>query len=459
MRMPVAVVAVCLILLPLLFGAAIGLVVRIAHRRSFTGWALPVVAPLLGLVICEAVESRWFLVGVWDAAMVGLLVGFGVLITAHRAFGNRANLTRLSVGTGIALGLLEIACVLVLPEPPQISDAARPTLFLSRDRGPQEGGFAATTSDDVEPYLALSSRLACAAIYGTRARGDAPIDLPTDPAPDPDPRRRVLHLGDSMVFGFGVDPSERFTSVLNRLEPGAVHLNSGVQGTAPDVYLAVLRRWVARQHLDAVVMHLTHNDLQELDQPSLHCAGFQTLMVYGPGAPRLRHSTARDDRESSRRRWMLINSPPPYLVRALIHDSVAARWLAVASLLLPRRLGYGIPDDPTTRIAHFEALLRAARDELWTLGIAFAVDLFDERRDVEHRDPLECERPVDQMRSVVRRLGIPEIETLPTLHQAVARGESIYVDRQHFNPAGHALFAHLLHEQMPAAFARSLAPR
>ena len=55
-----------------------------------------------------------------------------------------------------------------------------------------------------------------------------------------DGRRRVVVLGDSMVFGVGVEEAERCTEVLEALEPGWRVDNLGMVGYGPDLMLRAL---------------------------------------------------------------------------------------------------------------------------------------------------------------------------------------------------------------------------
>lgn len=57
---------------------------------------------------------------------------------------------------------------------------------------------------------------------------------------DGDPRPRVVVLGDSMVFGMGVEEDERVTEALERLEPGWRVDNLGMVGFGPDLMLRAL---------------------------------------------------------------------------------------------------------------------------------------------------------------------------------------------------------------------------
>jgi hypothetical protein len=61
----------------------------------------------------------------------------------------------------------------------------------------------------------------------------ADILTPRRFVPRPQALERVLHVGDSMTFGFGVDRDRAFPSVLARLEPGTEHINAAFQTPRP----------------------------------------------------------------------------------------------------------------------------------------------------------------------------------------------------------------------------------
>lgn len=57
---------------------------------------------------------------------------------------------------------------------------------------------------------------------------------------EPDARPRALFLGDSLVYGDGVEESERFTNVLETLNPAWRMDNLGMVGYGPDLMLRAL---------------------------------------------------------------------------------------------------------------------------------------------------------------------------------------------------------------------------
>ncbi len=90
-------------------------------------------------------------------------------------------------------------------------------------------------------------------------------------APDWGPPRQgeVLVVGDSQVFGLGVEASETFTSQLSELLKVPT-LNGGVPTYGPREYTAVVKEVLATRKVSTVVYVLNlSNDLFEVDRPNL----------------------------------------------------------------------------------------------------------------------------------------------------------------------------------------------
>ena len=79
-------------------------------------------------------------------------------------------------------------------------------------------------------------------------------------------RRRILVLGDSFVFGYGVEQEEIFTTVLEGLLPATEVINAGVSGYGTDQELLWFRAEGARYRPDLVILLMCGND--ELDNHS-----------------------------------------------------------------------------------------------------------------------------------------------------------------------------------------------
>jgi hypothetical protein len=75
-------------------------------------------------------------------------------------------------------------------------------------------------------------------------------------------RTRLVMLGDSVTFGFGVRDDETFSAVLESLDPGLEVVNLGVQGYGTDQELLKLRKEGLAYRPDGVVLNVClANDL------------------------------------------------------------------------------------------------------------------------------------------------------------------------------------------------------
>ena len=79
-----------------------------------------------------------------------------------------------------------------------------------------------------------------------------------------DTRFRVMITGDSYVFGEGVEESERFSDVLERLEPEWRVDNVGMTGWGPDLMLMALEAVVEPASPDVVIFTLFTDDFRRV---------------------------------------------------------------------------------------------------------------------------------------------------------------------------------------------------
>jgi hypothetical protein len=81
---------------------------------------------------------------------------------------------------------------------------------------------------------------------------------------DADPRERVVVLGDSLVFGEGVDESERFTDVMEQGSPDRRIDNLGMIGYGPDLMLRAFEAVGMWARPDLVVVSIYTDDLRRV---------------------------------------------------------------------------------------------------------------------------------------------------------------------------------------------------
>ena len=89
----------------------------------------------------------------------------------------------------------------------------------------------------------------------------APAASP-QPATGPASRRRMLLLGDSFAWGFGVDYGERISEILERLHPEWEVINAGVNGYGTDQELLYLRERTEGLDPDLVLVLFHPNDFE-----------------------------------------------------------------------------------------------------------------------------------------------------------------------------------------------------
>ncbi len=91
---------------------------------------------------------------------------------------------------------------------------------------------------------------------------------------EPDQRPRVLVLGDSFVFGEGVEEPERFTNVLEALEPAWRVDSLGMTGFGPDLMVLTLETVGLRCRPRAVVFCMYTDDFRRV-RPHYAGVGFE----------------------------------------------------------------------------------------------------------------------------------------------------------------------------------------
>jgi len=438
------ITSLALLVVPIAGGALVGAALCRRRGQRFRGVVAAFAFILIPFAGAVALVVRFPIVGLWDAGLEGLLFGFGLCWSAHRMLADGRNVMLVASASVIAMLLIESYARLFLPPPPAFPMRDGPHLLL-----------AEALRGDVthQPWDTLSKDLVCSIVYSGHYHGifdskNALRDIVTPEtfAPRPQAQRRILHLGDSMAFGFGLARNETFTAVLESLEPGVQHINAAIPGTAPDAYLALLQAWIEKQKIDLVVMHVYEgNDLDGLDS-AYPCCDWQPLLAYSDegAALRCRQATALALGHAGFT-WLRYHTPPPYWVRALIGTSSAASYIGAAMTLEP----YFLFDQPlAARLDHLEKILRSARTTLAARNIAFAVEALPARSWLE--EGATWQRYGPNIVEAAHRAGVPVLDPSDFFRDAVAQKQSLFFENRdiHFNAEGHRLLATWLHNQL-----------
>jgi hypothetical protein len=218
---------------------------------------------------------------------------------------------------------------------------------------------------------------------------------------EPDARPRVLFLGDSFVFGDGVEESERFTNVLESLRPSWRVDNLGMVGYGPDLMLRTLEV-VGLKLKPALVVFCMYTDDFRRVRPEYAGTGFLIL---------------RYKLESGH----LVSMPypaPSFWNRLSIF--VAANRILWNHTTWQWDLNQAILD-------RFEQL---ADTQPFQKAIIFLPGTDDTRTDQERRSWL---------RQYASRRATPFLDLSDTIHKL---GKQVFIENDpHLNPAGHQVVA------------------
>jgi hypothetical protein len=461
------------LLCPILAGGLFGVILRRRVLRRLAGPLALASSLVVPAVLAAAITIVFPLVGLWDAILFGAQFGIGLVWTSHRAFADPRAMPLVLLVILFGLVLIEVGARLRFRVPPAYpSEVEGPHLLLGRMLraiSPDSPVFqiegiprlvqrvALRTNVDMTmtgrpPSTMLMGEIVCSIAYGAGYHGVVDVSRERQEVfPDPVPTRvgasrRVLHVGDSMVYGANVLRNETFAADLERLEPQVQHLNGGVSGTSPDDYLVLVESWVKRVPVDRVVMYLfAGNDLINLDMPH-PCSGWESLLNYEDGRAHLRLASPASGAQQIGLHWLLINSPPPYIDRVLIEaHSTAAAFLGSIMTEWNQRAGWG--RDREITYAHVEDILRTVSEELRSRHIAFTVVVLPQAGNIDTEGP--SEELSSLTRGIAKKLEIDELDATELLRDSLARGEHpIQPDNTHFTPEGHLLMAKWLHEHL-----------
>jgi hypothetical protein len=197
----------------------------------------------------------------------------------------------------------------------------------------------------------------------------------------------VVHLGDSMTFGTGVDADEAFPALLDRRHPQTAHASYSVWAVGTDFEYLLLGKILAVHTPALVVLHVfLGNDVYEMDRP-YECCDMGPLLDYPRSGPTARCS---EPRWGFSVRAYLGRSPSPYPLRVATAWSASARYAAAAFSQFafrfdrPPHLINAVGEASEDGWEHFTQVLAAMRDELATRGIPFVVSLLPTRFALEN---------------------------------------------------------------------------
>jgi hypothetical protein len=428
-------VVLALLLVPAALGAALGAALRRRTRRA--AWVGPAVGAA-ALAATWAALPRLLDVSPYDALGAAALFAAALTLATLRPLASVPPAARALSAAILALGVagLELRARALPPPMFAPSIANMQPLWVSLDF--REFGTPALFPD----------RFQARWVRGLPHRRDWERTAG---------RRRVLHLGDSMVDAGDAPDGLTFVDLLSH-DTGEDHVNMGVSNTGTDFHLQMFREWVRRANADAVVLHLfTGNDPEDIDRPYLYCAGAPLLGDAARGLP-FRCPTPR---WRVTRLSLLAAGPPPYALRILSTRSalaLQAMWRFELLLRSLRNLQDG--PSPTPRWARMGEILRALAAESARARVPVVVSVLPFYRAVLEPGAEPGVYQAKQARAVAlaRAAGLRTLDPLDDLRAAMqARPGARWFlpPSPHFDVDGHRWYASWLRAQLgPGATGR-----
>ena len=261
------------------------------------------------------------------------------------------------------------------------------------------------------------------------------------PRPKAGERTRVVVLGDSVAFGFGVSDEQTFPHLLDVRDNGIEAANLAVAGYGPGQELLVLRREVLGEDPDVVVLAVClRNDFVDAVLPVALYDGVRPRPVFrlaGDGV-------VLDDRGVRR-------SGPGRAVQWL---SDYSQLFNRASAMVPRREVMPAHD---WRYRKQEALRDGDNAVRLTLALVMEMDAYCRRRGIDFlvasfpsglAYDLKAERPRQFLESLGAR-GVWVVDMSTHFRALGLTPTEIALDRTgHLSPRGHALTSEILESEI-----------
>ncbi len=314
--------------------------------------------------------------------------------------------------------------------------------------------------------------------YTTNSKGlrDGALDYARTPG-----RARVVLLGDSIVWGYGVSDGETLPDYLEHARPATEIVNLGVAGYGTGQELMLLRVEGLRYDPDLVLLVFTvANDVEDsyfpdtaeaypaniyyLRDGQLRVAGLDVSPLERLALWLNQHSylvslalKARADREAGQRgssRLNFVSAGNRERLRSFTVDLEhyrELRYLAPAAEVetrhYARRGGLLVPNASN----HYKVELakqlileigRASRGA----GADFAVVLVPFRAQLDPRDAYAANPLNAELMRFLRSREVPALDLLPVFRERGLSPEQLYLDSMHFSADGNRLVAGLLAE-------------
>ncbi len=260
---------------------------------------------------------------------------------------------------------------------------------------------------------------------------------------------RIVVVGDSFTWGYGVNDDEVYTERLEASLEGVEVINLGVAAYGLRQELALLERVGMRCEPDLVVLGLCLNDIPTIDAPFLS----------PPDRAEESRPRIRDRLRAASALWAFVSeriNASPALARALVRVGLKRPLRGIADLdpsLSPALRHY--PPDLQRAWEETKGVILAMRDLVASTGARLIVAVIPARQSVSEEafaqslaysalrsEDFDLDKPYGLIQQFGDSCGIPVISPLWRFRSAWVAGARPYLPNDmHFSPLGHTLFA------------------
>jgi len=256
-------------------------------------------------------------------------------------------------------------------------------------------------------------------------------------------RKRVLLLGDSFTFGYGVQDAQRFGDLLAARLPGVEIVNLGVLATGTDQQWLLYQREGVKYGADLVVLgYMTDHIVRNA----------RTSLVVGGGKVVSKPAFALEGGLLELRNVPVPREGPLVTFSALARLVGRARAAGARSLAAPGTDPYPQYDAGSPEWALTTALVRGVAESVRASGSELLLLSIPVREYVV--DPAVEPRGSAAIAEFANAEGLALLDFLPALRAAAQAGEQPYFEQDpHWTPAGHAVAAEILYARLARRFA------
>jgi lysophospholipase L1-like esterase len=268
-----------------------------------------------------------------------------------------------------------------------------------------------------------------------------------EPSAPAAPARRLLVLGDSFTWGWGVPQGAVYTDHLQRARPDVAVDNRGVNGFGTGQEYLLLQQALAARRADVVVVQFFFNDVADnVDgkrerRPLFRLDGDR--LVPPSGTLRPLNGPVRRWLKDHSRAFLLLD----FATRPLAGGNAAAPPLQPATDAAAPVDWRTVPGGALT-----ERLLVAIVDVATARGARVAIAYAPHRLELTAPDavPPAVRAARALARAAAGRAGAQWIDLTPALAAAAERAPVLFPGDEHWTPAGHAAVAAALLDVLPA---------